>query len=589
MDRPVIVAWLVLVAALAARAATPFLPGMAWFGVNELRFLPPSAWLLLVAAAALCVPALARRAVAPVRGLGEWSARRPALAALVVGGAACALVVALPDRTAFVGDFLLREGAVQEAVGSGIFPQALPLDVLLHARIPAALVARHLLDANAAARALGAAEALALGALAVAFVRALRLRGAAAGLALCAVVFTGALGLLTGYGKAFSETCLLALAVAAFGVRAARDGESLGALVVTLALGLGTHRSAIAFLPAGAVAFALAARGEGARARFLRPTTLAGLVALAVTLVAYGPQIASTAMGFDMTQHFASAEVRGHGGLLAAALQPARMRDLLNVMLALTPLSPLVLLLADGGASWRTREGAVLAALWAGCGAVALLVLPAQGMFRDWDVFATAGMARAILAAWMLARVVDAGRSRAWLAPAVAAVCVATTVLGLWLAHDRARGLARVEAIVTGPPVRSDAERSKTWDFLGASWHLDGRDADAARAFGHATETSRNPRLYLQWAIMAANAGDLRESQRVLQELVRLSPGVGLAWSNLGSVSWQLHDYPEAARAARAIARLVPADRDAAARAEQLEMFARAWQDSVRAAGGAAR
>jgi len=193
-------------------------------------------------------------------------------------------------------------------------------------------------------------------------------------------------------------------------------------------------------------------------------------------------------------------------------------------------------------------------------------------------------MARALLGAWMLARVIGAGKGRDWLAPATVGVCVATTVLGLWVAHDRTRGLARVEALIEGPPARSDVERSKTWDFLGASFHDDGRDADAERAFGHATETSRNPRLYLEWALMAESAGDLRQAQRVLEELGQMSPGVALAWSNLGSVAWRLRDYPEAARAARAIARLAPGDSASAVRADQLELFVH--MDSLRTAAG---
>jgi hypothetical protein len=101
-----------------------------------------------------------------------------------------------------------------------------------------------------------------------------------------------------------------------------------------------------------------------------------------------------------------------------------------------------------------------------------------------------------------------------------------------------------------------------------------------------AARTSRNPRLYIQWAIVAANAGDLRGSQRVLEELVSFAPGVGLAWQNLGSVSWQLHDWREAARAARAISNLVPNDPKTRQTADDLERFAQAWEDSVRAAGG---
>ena len=69
-----------------------------------------------------------------------------------------------------------------------------------------------------------------------------------------------------------------------------------------------------------------------------------------------------------------------------------------------------------------------------------------------------------------------------------------------------------------------------------------------------------------------------------MQELVAFAPGVGMAWTLLGSASWQLQDYPEAARAARALANLKPGDAEAKSRADGIAAFARAWQDSVRAA-----
>jgi tetratricopeptide (TPR) repeat protein len=578
----------VLAAALLVRAIAAFAPGMAWFGVNELRFLPPVAWALLVLAALLCVPAVARRALPVLRTPGQWIAERPATASLALGALLAGLVLLLPDRTAFVGDFLLREGSVVEAVGTHtLFPQALPLDTVLHYRLAEWAANFHLLDVNATARALGAVEAFVLGALAVAFARAVRARGAAACLVAGAVAFTGALGLMSGYGKAFSEMCLLTLATATFAVRVARDGQRIGALGLTIALGFALHRSVLALVPATVLALVIAARDPALRPRFVRPGAIAGLAASAVAMAAFLPRIIHMATGFDVTQHFASEEVTRHGGLLAAAFAPARLRDLANVGLAFTPLVALAFVATVDARSLRSREGAVLAALWAPLAALALVLFPAQGAFRDWDVFAATGIARAALAAWLLARLVDGAKSRAWLAPATIAVCATTTLFGLWLAHDRERGLARVQAFLVEPPGLSEVERSKTWDFLGATWSQMGRDSSAARAFELATQSSRNPRLYLQWAMAASHAGNLRESQRAMQELVAFAPGVGMAWTLLGSASWQLQDYPEAARAARALANLKPGDAEAKSRADGIAAFARAWQDSVRAAEAA--
>ena len=193
---------------------------MAWFGVNELRFLPPVAWAFLVLAALLCVPSVARRALPALRTPGDWIVERPG------HGLARARDPAGGPRAAPARPHGVRR-RLPPARGLGRrgrrHAHAVPAGAA--ARHRASLPPRgaaanfHLLDANATARALGAVEAFVLGALAVAFARAVRTKGAAACLVAAAVAFTGALGLMTGYGKAFSEMCLLTLATATFAIR----------------------------------------------------------------------------------------------------------------------------------------------------------------------------------------------------------------------------------------------------------------------------------------------------------------------------------------------------------------------------------
>ena len=562
---------------MLAYALSPFAPGMWAWGVNGLRFLPPLAWILVALCALALVPRASARLVPPTRVLGDLVAGRPGLAALLFGLAAAALVLALPDRAHFVGDFLLRQGTVETSHRPNIlFPQALPLDVLLHYRVPLALFEAHLLDAGTYGRALGALEAFVLAGLAILLARTLRLEGAAACAFVCAATFTGALGLMTGYSKAFSELALLTLAVAAFGTRVAREGRGVLGLALACALGLALHRSALALLPASLFALVLAARDPKARARLVAPAALAGYAVLALAAVLYLPAIVRTATGFDMAQHFASEDVTKAGGLLAASFAPRRLLDLANVFLFLTPLAPLALVLAPGV---RERPMFVLAALCASWFALAFVLFPAQGVFRDWDVFVPAGVAVAVLAGGLAARALAKGRAT-W-AGTLSVVCVLLTALGLASAHDRERSWTRVEAFVTGPPERTPVERSKTWDFLGASWHQAGRPADAARAFGKAAETSRSQRMYLQWALSARDAGDLRQAQRVLEELVAFAPQTTVAWTQLGSVSWQLGDYAEAARAAHELMRLSPNDAEVRARGEYVERYYAAWRDSV--------
>jgi hypothetical protein len=548
----------------------------AW-GVNVLEFLPRFAWLAVVLCGLAFVPKVAARLLPPARALGDLVARRPGLAACGFGLAAAALVFALPDRAHFVGDFLLRQGTVEISLRPNLlFPQALPLDILLHYRIPLVLSEAHLLDAGMYGRLLGALEAFGLAGLAILLARTLKLEGAAACAFVCAATFTGGLGLMTGYSKAFSELALLTLAVAAFGTRVAREGRGVLALAIACALGLALHRSALALLPSALLALGLAARDARARPRLTKPTALLGYAVLVLVAILYLPAIVRTATGFDMSQHFASEDVTKAGGLLAASFAPRRLLDLANLFVFLTPLAPLAVLLAPGV---REKPMFLLAALCASWFALALVLFPAQGVFRDWDVFVPAGVALAALAGGLAARAMD--RHRATWAGTLSLVCVLLTTLGLLAAHDRERSWTRVEAFVTGPPERTPVERSKTWDFLGGSWHQAGRPADAARAFAHAAETSRSQRMYLQWAMAARDAGDLRQTQRVLQELVAFAPQTVLAWTELGSASWQLGDYAEAARAAHEMMRLSPNDADVRARGEYVERFYAAWRDSV--------
>jgi len=580
-DRVSAMLLLALVLVPFAAVVAPLLPGMGPWGVNELRFLPAAAWLLVLATVFALLPPVAGRGLPAARAFGNLIMRRPVLAGLLLGSVLALLVLVFPDRTRFVGDFLMRQGTVEESMRPGVlFPQALPLDVFLHYRIPLALSSQHLLEPGAYGRVLGALEAFALGALAVAFARALVLEGPAACAAACAVAFTGALGLMTGYSKAFSELALATLAVAAFGPRVAREGRGVVGLALATALALALHRSGVALLPAAAVALALAARDPKLRPRLVRPAALAAYGALALALILFLPTIMRTATGFDVTQHFASEDVVKQGGLFAAAFGGRRLADLLNVFVFLTPLAPLVLFAAMPHA-WRERTAPVLLALFGAWFGVAFLVFPAQGVFRDWDVFAAPGVATAAIAAWVLVRAIAGAKDRAPLAVSVSVACIVFALLGLWLPRDRARGWSRVEAFVAGPPTRTAVERAKTWDYLGASWYQAGRHADAARAFGHAAETSRSQRIYLQWATAARDAGDAAQAQRVLEDLVGFAPGTGLAWQMLGSIAWQRGDYAASANAARAIAKLAPDDAGVAERTRYVVRFYEAWKDSV--------
>jgi tetratricopeptide (TPR) repeat protein len=310
------------------------------------------------------------------------------------------------------------------------------------------------------------------------------------------------------------------------------------------------------------------------RPRLKSKGALAGFAAIALAAAVFVPMIVRTATSFDMAQHFDSEDVRRQGGLLAAAVRPARLIDLLDLVFLFTPLGVLSLVFLPKAGAREIRVALVLALSW---GALAFVLFPAQGAFRDWDVFAPAGVALAILAGALAARA--AGE---WLA-AVPVVCLAGALLVLGSAHDREGTWRRAEAFMAGPPERTPVERAKTWEYLGSSWFQAGRYADAARAFGREAETSRSQRVYLQWAIAANHAQDDALTRRVLEELVTFAPGTALAWQQLGALAWQQGDYATAARAARALAKLAPDNSVLQRNAQDIERFYEAWRDSANA------
>jgi len=169
--------WIALASLAVARAALSFVPSTwAWaFGLQ--RFLPAGpAWSLWALAALPLVPAFSRLLAPALQGAGDAIGESPWLAWPASAMSAALLVWLVPDTTWFVGDFVMRMGAAMGNIPTDfLFPQALPLDLLLHHDLPAAI---HAPDPTLVERVLGAAEAALAAMLSLAFTRALRLRGA---------------------------------------------------------------------------------------------------------------------------------------------------------------------------------------------------------------------------------------------------------------------------------------------------------------------------------------------------------------------------------------------------------------------------
>ena len=586
-DRAAAALWVALIVTVVARAALAPVHSMAAWGLNVQRFVPAwAAWPLTLVAALALVPPLARRALPALERAGDLVTRGGSTAVIVAACAAAALVLALPDRAWYLGDFLLRQGAVEEQIGAGkVFPQALPLDRLLHNAAPGWLASHFGLDANASGRMLGAVDAAVLAWAAIAFARALALRGPAACAAAAAVFFGGYLGVFTGYSKAVVELCALTAAAGAAALRVVRTGAGIPGLGIVLALAFALHRSAIGLLPMAVLAWGIALRNPAARPAWRRPAAIAGVaLPLAVLAIAL-PRVLKTFIGIDINVHLAPPEVRGHGGVLAAAFAGLRPLDMANVVLTLTPLALAipVVLGALGRRPGRGGELAVLAALMLPLVGFMPLLHPAQGMFRDWDNFVAGGAATSLLAAWLVGEALQGANRRSWVATPVVA-CAALFTLQ-WLIHhsDVERGMARMRAFLDEPPVRTEAERVTVLDYLGIRSMRLVSYAEAAVELRRAADLVPNPRFLIEWGLAATEAGDYRSALESYRRLIARTPEDPLAWRGYTAMNSRLGDLAEARRGATELLKRVPGDPDAVKLLSELDRIDAAKRDSARA------
>uniref|UniRef100_A0A832IAY3 Tetratricopeptide repeat protein n=1 Tax=Eiseniibacteriota bacterium TaxID=2212470 RepID=A0A832IAY3_UNCEI len=551
--------WLWLAALSALRAATALLPGMAAWGVNVQRFLDPVwAWTPWALAAAALLPWLARPALAACAAAARAAERAPWAGAAALAALAAALVAWLPDRLRFVGDALLRLGAVEGGESPEVLsPQAFPLDVWIHFTLPRALVGAGL-EREAAIHAVGVAGAALLGAAAAHFGRAAARAPEARLAAAAAVLGGGTLALFAGENKAFAELAVVVLAFAACALAAAAGGAGLAGMSVTLALGLGLHRYALGLVPAFGLVWMLRLRPGAPRPGRL---DLLSLAAPAAVLAWLGPRLWRTLVTYDLPTNFAPSEPSGGAAPLAAWLAPGRLADLANLLLLLAPLAPVAPALA-----WLARRPAaahpgrhVMLALALPFAAAFALARPPQGAVRDWDSFAVPALALAAAAAWWAARAIEGAR-RTWLAVPLALGLVAPAAQWLAHAHDPARGMARLEALVTEPPGRPPADRARISDFLGWRHWLDGDYAQAARAFERAAEAAPSPRMLTHVAMAESMLGRHERALAFYRRATERDSSFTLAWIGVAVSALNAGDLAVARAAAARLAALAPDD-----------------------------
>ena len=616
MPRATRVLWAALLALALARFGLTFIQDMYGWGLNVQRFLAPQiAWPLWALIALSLVPALARRAVPAFAVAGDALVRGGAAGLLVAGAAAAGLVHAFPDEVRFVGDFLLRQGTVEERSPMGtLFPQALPLDLLLHYELPLRLLQSGIADSNTVARWIGALAAGLLAALAVEFARVTALRGIAALAAFAVVLFGGYLAMFTGYSKAFVELVVLFAATGVFGLRAlrARDGGTAGAadllvMGICVAVALVLHRTAPALLPALVLGWVGWWRGRGA-APLRDARVLLAAVVPAATLAVMAPRIAGTVLGIDAV-HFTPPAVQAAGGPLQAAFAGTRLVDLLNMVALLSPLALAAPFVAAAlGRAARERGLAFLVVLAAPCVLVWPFIHPVGGIARDWDDYSFGAVALSLIAARLVGealrgreggaapddrRAGDARTGRrgeparpaqpahAWLGVAVVAGVTVPAIQWIALHADLDAGLARARAFLNEAPRRPDGERARMLDYYGTITFQQDRWRESAQAMRAAAEIAPSPRLLQQWALAETRFGDFRTAQRAYWMLLEKDSLNASAWLGLATVSSRFGDIHESRRAALRTLELQPGQETAVALLRYLDTLPAGMVDSL--------
>ena len=568
--------WFVLIALALVRAALAFIPGMWWWGANTLRFVAPAwGWSLWAIAAAMLIPSVARRATPAFSRVGDALVAHPTLVALA--GAAIALLVwSLPDRLYFVGDFMMRLGsALGRVPPENVFPQATPLDLLLHYRLPVWLRSEFGVEPLLTERVLGAIKAALLAGLGVAYARALRLNGGAALATAAIVIFGGYLGLFTGFGKALGELVVITACIGVCAMWMVLEGRGLLLMGATLALGILLHRSGSLLLVPAAVAWIAWFRCFGGGGRWRRWDVA---LALALPAGALGLAIPRMLVTFTATdrEHLALGAATGGAGLagvLAALASRVHLADALDHVLLLSPLAVALPFVAAPllRHARRRPDAAVVAAFALVASLTILLVHPRQGELRDWDVFAPSAAALSLALAWVVGETLRAAPRQAWLAPAVVCAALAPTIVWIGQGTDVPRGIARVRAYLTEEPRRADPERAQLWAWLGVRHLANQQREAAAEAYREAAAIAPSPRFLVEWAIAEADLGHARDAQAILLRAVGRGPNMAGVWVTLATVTADLGEIETARGYARRALEIDPKNRSAAELLSALE------------------
>ena len=225
----------------------------------------------------------------------------------------------------------------------------------------------------------------------------------------------------------------------------------------------------------------------------------------------------------------------------------------------LVPLLPLLLLLPPRP---PLRESVALAAFALPPLVLLLGVLPQQGLPRDWDVFAFAGVALAAVAAWRVAAVLGAGPRARWLALPLATLAVCPALQFAALQTDSARTWARAESILIGPPARDASERARGLSTMGMMHYGRGEYTQALALFERSAAAAPNPRTFAEMEMALTMMQRWPEALARYRHAVSLDPDLLTGWRGVAAAASAVGDRDAMLEALHALERLAP-DNDA--------------------------
>jgi len=545
-----------------ARLAGTTTGSTALWGINSAAYLPVwFAWATLGLFGAALVPPIGGALTRGLERVGRQYETPSNKALLWLFATVAVGMICLPDRVGFTGDYLLRLSSAK-ASGSPvtIFPQALPLDLWLHVTVPHELARLRLAPVEVTSRVLDALEAGCLALLVVTLVRLSGARGATLASASLVILAGGSLAIFTGLSKAFTELVVLAAALA---VSTFPGSTSFGRVVSSLAIfaiALAMHRAALILTPV--VVFGLAGwlRTSVRREPPVKRCAIAVMILVGIVLAweAFVP-IASLDLpgGLVWPGHRTSSDSLG-----------MRMLDLANLVVFLVPslvLVPAVLLDSRVRDGFRGRGGWWYACLAIPSGLLIGLVDAPQGYFRDWDMFAIAGLLLSVVSALAIGRFLSRALQYAWLGAAVVLSTVVPCMQHLMLQSNSQAGLRRVAGFAeANPPHRSAVQRASVLAFLGKrAW--DSGDVASAASYGRrAAELVPTPSMLTLWGDAEEEQGHLATAESIYVRLAAASPTNIRAWLGLARVRLTSGRPLDAAAAAESALAIQPGSSHAA-------------------------